>query len=289
VFLRYDTRSPSLFTSASAWEAFDATQLSAQVGGFAGGTFDGRYVYFAPWPDTYALRFDTHGTFASKGSWEGLDLTLPASAALGMQGAVYDGRFVYFVPFADASGNNESDVILRYDNTKTFGDYTHWDTAHLQPLLGNDATGFVGGGFDGRYLYLAPFCSNVGFVARFDTKAGASLRDRRAWSSFETQPGTDGGTGFAGTGFDGRFMYFVPNQDGVVARFDSFGAFEDRGAWSHYDMVTGVSVNASGFWGAVFDGQYMYFVPYETGVVTRFHARATPALPSLPEFHGSFY
>jgi hypothetical protein len=76
--------------------------------------------------------------------------------------------------------------------------------------------------------------------------------------------------------------------DGLLARFDTTGAFDDKGSWSTFDQ-TQLTSNALEFFGAVFDGQYMYFVPYFTGIVTRFDARTPSSLPGLPGFYGSFY
>ena len=46
---------------------------------------------------------------------------------------------------------------------------------------------------------------------------------------------------------------------------------------------------ASFYFGAVFDGQYLYFVPRGNGLVARFDAKTPPSMPNLPAFHGSFY
>ena len=75
------------------WELFDP---GAPRAGYAGGAFDGRYVYFAPSSSGDILRFDTLGALSDLGSWS----TFAAATKLGaaaFSGAVFDGRYVYFV------------------------------------------------------------------------------------------------------------------------------------------------------------------------------------------------
>jgi len=292
IVVRYDTTAP--YESDSSWEAFDVTEnVSKDANGFAGGTFDGRYVYFVPFPNTYAVRFDTHGSFSSKGSWDVFHIATIDKAALGAQGAIFDGRYVYFIPSTDAE-LNANDGLVRYDNRKSFTDDTAWESVHLSIAGFNpDALGFAGGAFDGRYVYLAPYESYLGTVARFDTTAPGGLKSRASWSFFSVQENVNkNGSGFCGAGFDGRFVYFVPNDnvmfDGLVVRLDSLGDFEDKRSWSAYDMAS-INPAAKGFCGAVFDGQSMYFVPTDHAFITRFEARTSPQMPKLPGFFGSFF
>ncbi len=83
--------------------------------------------------------------------------------------------------------------------------------------------------------------------------------------------------------FDGRYLYLVPNSngapDGVVARYDTTGTFSDRHSWTTFDLGA-TNANAGGFIGAVFDGQYVYFVPWQNdtgsdGLVVRYDTRAS--------------
>lgn len=73
-------------------------------------------------------------------------------------------------------------------------------------------------------------------------------------------------TGFLGAVFDGRYIYFSPQHDtksrhGKVLRFDTHGTFEDPGSWKGYDASKTDNLDTVGFYGAVFDGRYVYFVP----------------------------
>ena len=39
----------------------------------------------------------------------------------------------------------------------------------------------------------------------------------------------------------------------------------------------------------VFDGKFLYLVPNQHSIVSRFDAQALRAMPNLPAFHGSFF
>jgi hypothetical protein len=157
------------------------------------------------------------------------------------------------------------------------------------------ATGFVGGSFDGRYVYFVPNDNGSfdGIAARYDTMAGFTTAG--SWSAFDLSGVNAGAIGFRGAGFDGRYMYFVPSYnttfDGLVTRFDTTAGFTTTGSWSTFDMTT-VNGAAQGFIGAAFDGRYMYFVPNKNtvaydGVVMRFDAKTPASLPA-GYAHGSF-
>jgi len=61
----------------------------------------------------------------------------------------------------------------------------------------------------------------------------------------------DGGT----TGSDGA--------EGGDAAPPTYGNVADASLWQAFDLST-VSADANGFWGAAFDGRYLYFVPTPT-------------------------
>lgn len=173
--VRYDTQAP--FTTASSWESFQTTSKDPRARGFRGGVFDGRYVYFVPSQgqgsgagDGLALRYDTSAPFSEASSWQTFDL-LPINANLrAFAGGTFDGRFVHFVPQGTSSG-----LFVRYDTTMPFdaaGSWTTFDTTTLDPR----ANVFLGGVFDGRFLYAVP--SRNGVTVRFDAKSPPSLPPR---------------------------------------------------------------------------------------------------------------
>ncbi|HEY5242196.1 MAG TPA: hypothetical protein VIJ22_12045, partial [Polyangiaceae bacterium] len=381
---RYDTHGG--FTSFASWVTFDTTALGPTAQGFNGAVYDGRYVYFVPYHTAAAgyvgllVRFDTQGTFTGAdagASWSTFDLaSLPVpdgGALVGFASGVYDGNFVYLMPYFN--GVERASLVVRYDpdggiptgdaGSRDGGDSGARDGGDAgeggPPVFAvasqfsmfdvstrsDNAAGFYGGVFDGRYVYTVPYENNVGvdgvlvrydtetsfltatawtpfdmatinataegftgatfdgryiyFVpkfktvtARYDTLA-TSLGSKSSWSIYDLSTVTpaDAGTpSFAGGAFDGRFVYFIPGTTsaqplGSVVRYDSWSDFSSACAWSTHDVSQDIAV-ATNYFGAVFDGQYLYLVPKGTWVA-RFEAKTPRAMPTLPGFNGSFY
>jgi hypothetical protein len=298
VVTRYDTQAS--FTSGSSWSTFDTATVNASATGFSGAAFDGRYVYFAPnyngVIDGVIARYDTQATFASSTSWSTFDITSVDANAKGFPGAVFDGRYLYLVP-GDARG-----LIARYDTQAPFATATSWATFDTTNVDAN-AKGFHAGAFDGRYLYFTPWYNGTaihGVVARYDSQA--SFGAASSWSTFDTTTLNSGARGFLVAAFDGRYLYLEPyyntTYDGVVPRYDTLAPFASAASWSTFDIAT-VNAKATGFYGAAFDGRYLYFVPNgngASGTTARFDARQPAALPRLCAnaaalycFSGSFY
>ena len=292
VFMRYDGLA---FQSATSWASFDATALSSRAKGYSGATFDGRYLYFAPLWSGYALQYDTTKSFTTTPSWVGFDLGKLGPEGAGFQGAVFDGTYVYFIPevyFVDGGSTVCNGFLVRYDPSQPFDSPAAWVTFDVATVDPN-ACGFVGGVFDGRFVYLVPFFNGLAVAARYDTM-GAGLKAKSSWSTFAVTTANPSVGPFLGGAFDGRFVYFVPfenavfTQDGIVARYDTTGTFGDTAAWGTYDLSQ-VNASAVGLGGAIFDGEYLYFVPESSPVVVRYQARTPRRMPKLPDFFGSFY
>jgi hypothetical protein len=292
---RYDTQ--GAFTTAGSWTSFDVATVNANATGFLGATFDGRYVYFAPEMngtgfDGVVTRYDSQSPFGTGTSWTTFDTAVLTAAAIGFGGATFDGRYVYFVPQYNTTHDG---LVVKYDTTATFGSQSSWTTFDMTTVHGG-AAGFFGGVFDGRYAYFVPNHNAVtfdGLVGRYDTTAPFATVG--SWSTFDTTTVEAGAAGFVGGAFDGRYVYFVPHDngvyDGIVSRYDTQANFTMAGSWTTFDIST-VNPAAVGFWGAAFDGRYVYFVPnfsktVESGLVARFDAKTPAALP--PYAHGSFF
>jgi hypothetical protein len=148
---------------------------------------------------------------------------------------------------------------------------------------------FVGGAFDGRYVYLVPSraeSSYSGRVFRFDTRA--PFQDGASWSSFDLTALNLLARGFSGATFDGRYLYLVPGihndgvfgGPGVLARYDTLASFDASASWSTVDVSALLKEPAAfGFAGATFDGRHIYLVPTNyTGqnhVVVRYDTRSS--------------
>ena len=83
---------------------------------------------------------------------------------------------------------------------------------------------------------------------------------------------TDGlsSVGYFGAVFDGRYVYYVPEQQpdltthGIVLRYDTHSPFDNSESYSAYDAACTAGLDTRGYYGAVFDGIFVYFVPRQT-------------------------
>lgn len=145
VVVRCDTQGD--FRAAGSWESREAGHTGGlETGGFAGGFFDGRYVYFEPFKrraktgkgydfHTCLLRYDTSGEFGDPESWEARDAgATDGLETIGYQGGAFDGRYFYFAPLINLNKGNKRffGTVLRYDTVGAqgsfslrYGDYGH--------------------------------------------------------------------------------------------------------------------------------------------------------------------
>jgi hypothetical protein len=144
-------------------------------------------------------------------------------------------------------------------------------------------------------VYFVPFSDASstydGVTARFDTRGGFS--DPTSWSFFDIANVRADAVGFTGAAFDGRYVYYVPRATvataqtghGLVVRHDTLGDFGHASSWSLFDTQS-LGVSAAGFAGGVFDGRFVYLVPFLHSAVARFDARTPPV--AMPLSGGSF-
>ncbi|MCC6526015.1 MAG: hypothetical protein IT373_25435, partial [Polyangiaceae bacterium] len=261
-------------TSAANWATFDVSTADAGAKGFDGAAFDGRYLYLVPYnngsPDGIVARFDTQAPFGSTSSWSTFDVSTVDAGAKRFHGAAYDGRFLYLVPYHNGAADG---IVARFDTQQAFGSASSWSTFDVT-TVNAAAKGFYGAAFDGQYLYFVPYHDGTtyhGVAARFDTHA--LFGSASSWSAFDVATVNATAKGFYGAAFDGRYVYFVPYNNGtsihgVVARFDTASAFDSMSSWATFDVST-VNAAARGFSGAAFDGQFVYFAPLFNG--TAYH------------------
>lgn len=281
-------------SSRDAAEFFDATRVHPGCRGFSGVVGDGNRLYFAPLNNGdfhgQVLCFDTDRSFSDPASWSVFDLARVAPGCRGFVDAVFDGRFVNFIPFFDGAAHHGR--LTRYDTRAAFDDPTAW--SHFDStLLEARSRGFVSGCFDGRYLYLSPYqldhTTTHGQVTRFDTRA--ALDDPAAWSFFDLTSVHAGARGYHSAVSDGeRFIWLVPyfrdpgEYNGIVARFDSRGRFDDPDAWQCVDL-TRWQPGWTGFVGGVLHDGYLHLIPYHDGTdrhgrVVRCRTKASLADPT---------
>ena len=210
IVARYDTQ--SAFNALGSWATFDLSFFNAAANGFAGGTFDGRYVYFVPATGTTVARYDTQGGFGTLDAWSRFDLKSVYPSVSSFLGAVFDERYVYFIPKING-------VVARYDTQGAFESAAGWGTFDVSSVNAS-AMVFAGGAFDGRYVYLVPGYTPGAstMLMRYDTNA--MFTTGSAWSGFDL--GSLGiRAGNFGAAFDGEFLYISPLQGTVSARFDA--------------------------------------------------------------------
>jgi uncharacterized protein YfaQ (DUF2300 family) len=160
IILRYDVKGQ--FGAAASWTALDTNLVIVNEQGFFGGVFDGDFIYLVPHTGGVVARFDTRLELEAQAAWSQFDTTSLSPQAAGFSGGAFDGRYVYLVPFNDGALDG---VVARYDTTLSFTTASAWSTFGVN-TLGSSAQGFVGGLFDGSYIYLVPGVN--GTVARFN-------------------------------------------------------------------------------------------------------------------------
>lgn len=278
--LRLDTHGD--FKDPASWSAYNAARTSGlETVGYYGAVFDGRYVIFPPRFDGHnyhsrVLRYDTQGAFDDPKSWDAYDAGAPHSS----QSAAFDGRYVYFCPGqysemmtraeeADEESGPKppglrpdhrvlySGDIMRYDTQGDFHSRDSWTNYNASETNRLDTRDFDGAVYDGRHVYFAPL--TFGAPLRYDTQG--EFHDERSWSAYD---GTRlGMSRCVGAMFDGRYVYFVPyGESDVVARYDTRGDFTDDRQWEAYQLSRTSGLNVTGYDGAMFDGRYVYFVPF---------------------------
>lgn len=185
-------------------------------------------------------------------------------ATQGYGGAVFEGRYVYFVPYQAAGGLHGR--VLRYDTWGSFEAAASYAAHDASGTGGGGAAGYSGGVFDGRHVYFCP-AGGHGKVLRLDTEGPFDAAG--SYAVHDADP-TDGLTarGFQGAAFDGRFVYFVPHNNGIgagwngiVLRYDTTQPFATSGGWDAWDAGATGGLATVGYSGAVFDGRYVYFAP----------------------------
>jgi len=280
VIVQYNSALP--FNSAASYTVFALTSIGVPSNaGFGGGVFDGRYIYLSPAtgnilnPNSSTIvRYDTTGSFNATGSYSTFNIRTIATGLTEYFGAVYDGRYVYFMPYLSTLGT-DSGSIMRYDTTLPFSAASSYLVYQLQSVS-EGAYGYFGGIFDGRYVYLIP--TGGPLFARYDTMQ--PFQSAGSYTTFAIQSLIDlsNAGGYTGGVFDGRYIYmgqlnFFGNDSrgSTIVRYDTTLPFA---APSSYTCIgTGQTLS---YRGAVFDGQYVYFVPASTGSGTIVRIDAYP-------------
>jgi hypothetical protein len=286
------------FKVAANWEAFNAGNIDLlDTKGYYGAVSDGRYIYYTPCRSTTSdfhgrvLRYDTLASFTVATSYAAYDAgSTDGLQTKGYAGAVFDERYVYFVPYAnmdvDRAGVRHARV-LRYDtqgaggfqNSSSWAAYDASGTTGIPPAY-KDLLGYDGAVYDGtKYVYFVPYGDQNGatntYALRYDTDA--DFKTAASWTVYDiTNAGGSSARGYYGAAFDGTYVYYVPYANpttfhGLAIRYNTTLPYTDNGSWSVYDASSTGMVTV-GYKGAVFDGRYVYYVPFRDTVSTQ-HTR----------------
>lgn len=208
----------------------------------------------------------TWNTLTDAGKWSTFDVSTLFPGAKGFSSSAFDGRYLYLVPNSNGAADG---IVTRYDTQGGFGSSGSWSTFDVSTVNAS-AKGFQGAAFDGRNVYFVPYNNGAydGVIARYDTQSAGGFGGSAAWSTFDIATLDPNARGFVRAAFDGRYLYLAPHYNGayhgIAVRYDTQADFTQASSWSTFDVST-VNAAAKGFLGAVFDGHYVYLIPYYDG------------------------
>lgn len=269
---RYNIRQP--FDHSGSWTFFDlALELDSDCRGFVSGAFDGRYLYLAPYQCSWTqyngrmVQYDTKKEFTNASSWKIFNSELKWPESRGFHGAISTKDYTYFIPYVRENRDYHGFMVRHLRNT-AFDDPQNWsfiDLTSIHPL----ANGFVGGGFDGRYLYLAPYFNGIerhGIVLCADTTK--NVLDPFNWKTFDLTTLHPDNRGFFGAVVHNDFVYMLPHcktegiYHGRLVRYDRRLDFQDSKSWQTFDTSV-TEPKSMGYMGCAIVGSDMYLAPYE--------------------------
>jgi hypothetical protein len=215
--LVYDPNGPGFFTDSS-WTVQDISTFNPLARGFANCIFDGHYIYFGNYVNGYVARYDPAQMISAPGAWVFFQTTQIAPTLYGFIGIVFTGRYVVLVPWYNPSVAYSS-TALAYDTQGKFGELMSWTPFDLTAAMGDASAavpaGYIGGQFDGRYVYFSPHLN--GLVVRWDSTLPFNAAS--SWETFDVSMLHMGASGFFGTAFDGEYVYFSASSNTTMARF----------------------------------------------------------------------
>jgi len=230
IFVRYKLSAP--IDDVNAWEYVNLLEFNQSLKGYIGCQYANGYVYFSPCfsditnlPHGNMLRFNTKKSFTDKNSWEVMDFTNALDTRVGYDGMSFDGRYIYYAPYyckKPWDNNKTHGNLLRFDTTSKFKDEDAWESFDLEKNLSTHLIGFIGAGFDGQRIYLAPVANKKGYhgnVVCYDTHF--PFQDKLAYSFFDISKLNKRCIYYDGKiTSDGQHMYFSAcGPNAMMARF----------------------------------------------------------------------
>ena len=199
-------------------------------------------------PQTFAEDYTVPGWIKNNAGWWADGLIDDNSFVSGIQWLIAN-EIIYVPP--TVSEKSESSVPIWVKNTAGW-----WHVDKISDL---------------EFLNAIQYLVKIGIIS-----TGSSndyFTNSNAWSTFDfgTYGIGENPEGYRGAVFDGKYLYFVPYQNGIgrhgeVLRYDTTSNFESSNAWNTFNPgASGLGSNFNGYQGGIFDGRYVYFVPYHTG------------------------
>ena len=268
-FLRYDTT--AAFTTGNV-DVMDLTTISASFKGFTATTFDGRYIYLVQGHDgtSYAgkfLRYDTQASFTAAGSYAYIDLFLVDPYLVGIYSLCFDGRYVYGITnIKDWATSTYTGHLFRYDTSQSFAT-GNVDVINIANENAN-AKGYTSICFDGQNIYCCPYyngSSAHGLLIKYDTSLSflSSNVEIKNLESINANL-----KGFYGLSITEDHMYIIPYNDGSphgkLVRCNLNKSFSDDNSYEYIDL-TSVDSGLKGYKGSIYDGRYLYLIPFNNG------------------------
>ncbi len=179
----------------------------------------------------------------------------PSSTTIGtfaFRGIITVGTDLWLLP-------TDSDEIVAVNSTT--GTMTGY------PLIGVGTTlnKFVGGVFDGTFIWLVPFNGNAVLRVRVADGGGGSKGDVVLFDLFPAGISSGDAGKFAGGVFAGGFVWMVPHNADRVVRLDpADGTMVGFNGWPGT-----FTKGAAAFWGGVFDGTRIWMVPFDADRVVK--------------------
>lgn len=256
---RFDLASQEVVGYSFNSAVLDYYITTAPLNYFAGGTFDGRYLWCAPYNTSKILKFDTvthtysHLSLANIPTSSG---SVSFSNEFPFTGAIFDGTYVWMIPAV----NN---YILRV--TPSTNDMYAYKLFSFDYNVGNGY--FRDAVFDGTNIWLIP-SQKASALYSFDTRS-------KVLNTYPfPNPGTvqnmgDSASGtimaFSGGVYDGANIWLIPRQANRVVRFNiatsNFQGFSMTNAINTGYNLSTVDATTNKFFGAIFDGANIWLPP----------------------------
>jgi hypothetical protein len=222
-----------ILSSFIDWTARAITDAGAPLGcpWARGAACVGNYIYFGPSPvatngDCF-VRFDSTKSITLNTAWEPFQISDLSPSFHELHGIIATPTHIYLTRATNASGVGGGPFqILRKTATDPMDAGWEVQTSNVRDI---NATGNVGGVFDGRFIYFSPSPTNGNTIyTRYDTTR--PFNDTGAWDSIGHQAINVPPTSHQGATFDGQYIYFPAwnvvgsNKFAAMVRFRAYDA-----------------------------------------------------------------